>query len=237
MTSFKLGSLLLCALALEAGIAGAKPLVYRVTTIADGSLGTYSFSGAIVTVTIHTDSLAVTVHQVNGSTVYENHLSPAVLTIQEAGRAPLTAHIASGQLFARYDTTHGVASLGSLAGGFGYPFMIGCSNYPTCTQDLSNAFASSIAHGIPTILAAISEDPAWAANVSSATVRLPASLGAPTFLNGQMSSCFVSGSSSLCLTPVTAIPTVEGQPLYITDSFQGNATAALVIFDDAQRDD
>jgi hypothetical protein len=235
MNSPKLRSLLLCALVLEASVAGARPLVYRLTTIADGTLGSRSFTRAIVTVAIHTDSRTVTVQQLNGATVYENRVGDAILTIQEAGQRPVTAHIASGQLFTRYDITNGIASIGSLAGGSFYPFVTGCSYYPTCSN-LANALHSGYAGDIPTALAAIAASPGWSVNVSEATAKLPATLSAPTFLNGFMGSCFLSGSGNTCLSPLTGIPTVEGQPLYVSDSFQGGATAQFVILGE-ERDD
>jgi hypothetical protein len=233
------GFLLLAALMLAIGTAGASPVVYRVTTVADGKLGRSLFTDAVVTVSIYSDTRAVIKRNVQGATVYENHAGRATVTVTEPGKRPLIAHIAQGRLFVRYDITNGIASVGSEAVGPFYPFVIGCNDYPTCSQGEAYLDGDDgISDAIPAVLAGLSVAPQLAVQESPATVALPASLSSPTHLDGFVLDCAVYDAQDNCSgPPAKAIPTVEGGAFYVVDPFFQDATAQFLVMADSEKDD
>jgi hypothetical protein len=231
---FKLGCLAgLSLLMLATASAQARPLVYRLTAIADGALGTQSFANAVVTLTIRTDSRWVTSStNASGALVYLNPQADVAVTIEQAGQTTLTTHINSGQLYTRYDSSNGVVSVGSKGMGDFYPFVIGCVSYPACNAP--NYFLNSndgVASLVPGVLAGLAADPTVASQESDALVALPANLSQPTVLHGWSRHCGVYDTYNECTgAPATPITTGDGKAFYVTDTHHGSGTAQFQIF-------
>ena len=128
-------------LSLTAG-ANAAPVVYRLSTVADGSLGRLTFNEALVTIelTSRTETVVSSPSPSGSGTLYSN-TGEATISINVSGKA-IVARFAPGEIYVRYDTGTGVAGFGSPISPT-YPVSLDCSNwaYPSdsaykqdCTQ-------------------------------------------------------------------------------------------------------
>jgi hypothetical protein len=124
------------------GRANAAPVVYRLSTVADGSLGSVSFTEALVTIelTSRTETMVSSPSPSGSGTLYTN-TGEATVSVNVSGKA-MVARFAPGEIYVRYDTGTGVAGFGSPISPT-YPVSLDCSNwaYPSdsaytqdCTQ-------------------------------------------------------------------------------------------------------
>jgi len=175
---------------LAAGAAQAKPIVYTLRVMADGSFRGVAFYH--VPLTIRMTAATETVQSepgANGGTVYTNRVGQATLTIPGFP----TATFADGEVYVRYDTGNGIFGFGSPIGPT-YPVALGCADFTTgaytadCTQGDFVAGNSNTYNGIATALA----DPTNAAtqSLSNPTLALlPIDLTQATLLTGIAHEC------------------------------------------------
>lgn len=127
---------LLCLCA--AGFASqalAAPVTYTLQTVGDGSIGSHSFSEALVTITLTSD----TGHVSTQGTLSTNARGTAHITIHDKGTV-IKARFAAKQVFVFYDSARAIAGFGSAVSPT-YPFALSCNNGPdqaTYTKDCAD---------------------------------------------------------------------------------------------------
>lgn len=115
--------------ALLATSTQARPVVYTLRTVADGTLGGRSFSQALVAFRLRSDTEYVRSRPGPlGGRIYTNEVGEATVSITVNGLTT-TAQFKPGEVFVRYDTGNGIAGFGSSIAPT-YPVALGCDNVP-----------------------------------------------------------------------------------------------------------
>jgi hypothetical protein len=181
--------------------ADAHRVVYKLTTVTDGQLGSTAFQSAIVTIVFEGDTRWVTSEtNSNGAKVYQNSKGTATVKVVQPGGKTTVAEFLPGQIFARYDVTNGVVGFGSTSGGT-YPFAIDCQGTDCSKGDWDNCCTDGVSVNIPGVLAAAAVDSSFSIYASSATFRLPSNLSQSTLLTGYVNACFAYDSGWNCPAP------------------------------------
>jgi hypothetical protein len=171
--------------------------VYTLQTVADGSIGNWTFYQALVTFRMFGSRRSVTTQPspVDPTrSLYENR-GHATVTVDDGG-VIINAVFARGEVYVRYDAGAGVAGFGSSISPT-YPVALGCANYAypsdaTYTADcvqgtawdyLSIGDSSQIFHGGTLAQLKNPQDP------SPGVVALPQSLSQNTVLTGSTHAC------------------------------------------------
>jgi hypothetical protein len=177
--SHALGTCLLTLLA--AASASANPVVYTLRTVADGKIGTYVFSEALVTFQMKADTANIVTQPsaFNGGTVFTNY-GKTTLTIVDGTRIIFATF--EDPLTVRYDTGAGIAGFGSSISAT-YPIALNCSESNDCPNPGGAGFLGS---GTLGVLLGV---PPNAYGASQETLRLPVSLAMTTLLTGPAFSC------------------------------------------------
>ena len=193
----------------------AHPVVYKLTTVTDGMIGSLPFGSAVVTIEMNSDTRGVTTTTVAGATVYENAVGSATLTVSVGGTKIVTEFL-PGQIFARYDITNGIVGFGSPVGPM-YPFAIDCGS-PSCSGagDWGPGWIGySSVDGIAAALADPSTD---APDVpSNYTLNLPANLSQSTLLTGYVSACAAYVNGWNCAAPPAVLLQTRYGSFYVQD--------------------
>jgi|SRR5579864_1669790 len=186
------------------GSANAAPVVYRLSTVADGSLGGVSFNEALVTIelTSSTETVVSSPSPSGSGTLYTN-TGEAMVSINVSGKA-MIARFAPGEVYVRYDTGTGIAGFGSPISPT-YPVSLDCTNwaYPSdsaytqdCTQGDWWGNPGFFNGTLSALIMPTGGFDQFFWGVSSQTTSLPQSLSQATLLTGIAHTCATTYSPS-----------------------------------------
>jgi hypothetical protein len=185
--------LLTSALAI-AGSASATPVVYTLRTVADGKLGSYVFSEALVTIQMKADTRTVQKQaSSNAGFLYTNSIGTATIRIADASGRTVVATFAQGQVYVRYDSGTGIAGFGSSISPT-YPVALDCDDYAypdeatylASKKDCSQGDWLSNPSDDNGTLSALAHNPS---GYSRELLNLPQNLSQSTLLTGRAHSC------------------------------------------------
>jgi len=204
--------------------SAAHPVVYTAYAITDGRLGSEPFRSAEVRLRMVGDSRMVAMSVEGDAVVYRNESGEATITITRGSKA-VTARIAPGQLYVRYDVTHGAVGFGSHAVGPGYPLSLSCGVYSAfaCPRASSGAYDQIVA-----ALADIQGSPAHRAYYSRELPSLRTTLQHPTLLTGYLGACAVAYSSGWCPADAAVPIRTDRGDLFLRDA-QVSGTAIFTV--------
>jgi hypothetical protein len=201
-----------------AGVAAARPVTYKLTTVTDGKLGNTAFTAAVVTIDLVSDTRWVTTTATDGKIVYENSHGTATLTVFAAGKSTV-ATFRPGQVFVRFDATDGIVGFGSTVGST-YPFAIDCYNQ-ACTTGIPipNEPTFDYAYnGVASAVADIAATPADVVNYSAPTAALTANLSQPTLMTGYVNACAAYDAGWNCPSPPSVLLQTNRGAFYVQDT-------------------
>jgi hypothetical protein len=224
------------------------PVLYTLQTVADGWIGGQAFSQALVTFQMASDtgsvkSLPSPVDPTR--TLYENRAGHATVTVDISGNV-ITADLAPGEVYVRYDTGAGVAGFGSPLSPT-YPVALNCSD--SAFPSDSNYTADCTQGDVVNYLATGSGDFSFRVGIlaqlnhpvfpSPGVLALPQSLSQNTLLTGNAHTCagvYTIGSSNLdpfgyfpgdlgvCAAPASRGLVTSKGPLFLQDTVGGTNT-------------
>jgi len=189
-------------MAAACGSAAAVPIVYSVYGTVDGELNGQRFSGAQFRLELRTDTVHTVTAIENGVTVYRNDQGNALLYLTR-GTQTTVAHIATNQVFVRYDPTNGIVGFGTHGIGPLYPVSVGW-----CTVPLG---CGRIGTGAPeiTILGALAQLKAAPNDLvfyPAAVRALATELRGPALLTGFMDACLAYDVTKLVCPSIPSTP-------------------------------
>jgi len=223
-------------LALAMAGAVAAPVEYRLETVTDGQIGARAFSRAAVTIVLVTDTRDVQTATVNGATVYTVQNGQATIRVSDESGV-LTARIAPGQIYARYDITNGILGFGSRVSPF-YPIALGCGN-ASCSEGSVQAQGGPGVYntccyfedGLLPMLVDLAAVPSDKLYVSPRVLWEHETLSFPTLLTGVVQACAVPYTNGMyqgqysCNAAATVPLHTDHGDLYIQDQASANDTA------------
>jgi hypothetical protein len=194
---------LVAGIALVGSAAAAHPVVYTFRTVADGQLGSRTFTQALVTFRMRSSTSNVQQQPGPiGGTIWTNATGVATVTVDDGYRTTV-ATFAPGEVYVHYDTYTGISSFGSSISPT-YPVALGCADLvdlsyaqdcvqgdwqtPTPPGNTPTGLKNGIAEG----LADIDSNPGDSFYVSDAVFSLPESLAQSTLLTGRVHACAVA---------------------------------------------
>ena len=209
------------------GPAHAATVAYTGYAIADGQLGTWNFSQAMVTIRFVSDTRNVTTFTENGVTAYRNDAGYATVTISQ-GTTSVSAHIAAHQIYVRSNPTNGSAGFGSYAVGPYYPLVLSCYGNTTC--DPAYLIGGPDGEILPA-LADITLAPADTVFYSPALMQVESDLKGPALLTGYTIACayYDPNNFSACQIPSSQAISTDHGNLVFTDQYGGSSKGFLNI--------
>ena len=199
----------------------AQPVVYTLRTVADGQLGSWTFSQATLTLTFTGDTR--TVHSESdafGTNVLVNRDGQATVTVSQGGKST-SARFGAGQVYLRYDMGNNIVGFASAIAP-SYPIAMNCFGAywstllgttgavigPDCTSNDAPLVFTGGHSNIGTSDAAFQAQTGVPLDevFSTATVQLPLNLSQTTLLTGLAHTCATSynADSTSCTTPAPA---------------------------------
>jgi hypothetical protein len=236
----KISAILLAALCCTLGTtAFADPVVYTVQTVIDGTLGSKGLNEALVQFRFEGDTADVHNETTNGVTISSIQKGSASIRVFE-GDHWSTAWFVPGEVYVRYDITHGVVGFGSSKVSPVYPFALDCGNancsIGTVQADHGPGVSTTCCFfedGISAMLNDIAELPSDAAYVSLAVPKLHETLAQSTLLSGYVQSCaapYVVTSIIYACTAGAAVPLITDQgDFYVQDMSGASNVASFLV--------
>jgi hypothetical protein len=217
--------------AASAAAADAQPVVYTLRTVADGRLGSRSFTQALVMIRLRGSTSSVQQQAgTGGGPVWTNAKGVATVTVDDGYRTT-TATFAPGEVYVRYDTNSGIFGFGSPISPT-YPIALGCADsvdasyVQDCAQgdwttvNLGSPSQQGMYNGVSEGLADVAAIPADRVYVSDAVLALPTNLTQTTLLSGRAHTCAVAYT----IVP----PAVPNQASFFLDKCPSPAPRGLV---------
>jgi hypothetical protein len=212
------GSLLVGGL-LHCGTVTARPVVYTLHTVADGTLDGRAFTQTALVIEFRgdTDNI-VTNTLINGAVVLTNSVGSSKVTVTIGGK-PHQARFAPGQIYVRYDTSNGIVGFGSFGISPTYPVAIGCDNDDCTGGDVT--LASYLYWGIVGAASDLAAYPGDWIYFSYEIPPLPVNLSKSTLLTGNAHTCAVPYATYQCLSPASLGLHTDRGDLFLQDQTYG----------------
>jgi hypothetical protein len=186
------------------GAVQAKPVLYTLTTVSDGQLGSLKFTEAAVTITFTGDTRNVRSSSETGTIVFTNREGAATVSISQNGQT-VKATFNPGQIYVRYDVYNGAVGFGSAISAT-YPIVVGCG-FESCGADASNGTPWGYVIGDYGTIG----DPS--------VLPTPSDLSHSTVFTGSTSACAVDYGVGACPTAATAGLKTDHGSFYLQDIY------------------
>jgi hypothetical protein len=211
--------------------ARAEPIVYTGYGVADGTIGSWTFTQAQVTLQFRGDTRNTYTAPELGGNAYRNDVGFATIVITQ-GTTSVAAHLAPHQVYVRYNPTLGSAGFGSFAVGPLYPIVFSCFGAGTCDPTLTVANGDFPAGEILPALSHVLYSPGDAAYYSPAlSDLLTADLRGPALLSGYVLACAnYDSNNGVCPgAPSQPIVTDQGNLFFATQDASGKGFLNIMI--------